>query len=449
MVNASSSRRSARRSRSSRTRVGRQQLGLAGAGEIAELGVGAGQREGGVGTGVVGAGPFGEAKGDRRLGEEQGPGAGDEIGGVDRTVHIELPGGATYRVDRPVHGDEAGGEATAADRAQVPGRRGRQHRMGELHGGVSAAALHADEAPPLHLGEGLGRHHRRQDLEPQRLAEHQGGESIEGGVAEAAEVLVDEIGEPGRHVDVTAPHPHPADVDEAALLLAVAHDLGEVPGIAARLRPQQLHHGRADLAVEALSQERGRPGRVERPDVDRLEQPVLPQRGHGVGRRLTAADGRHHRSRAARHEAEHGGRRVLVEQVGVVDDEHGRARPAALAQPAGDGAQHEGGMQRRQVLGEQARQRPERHRPAGAGGHDPVHVAAARRQRVGGVPDERRLPHPGVAEDHRTATVERCGELEQRVLPGDQRRAHPQILAAPCHRCRGFPVNEPGRRPVA
>lgn len=77
----------------------------------------------------------------------------------------------------------------------------------------------------------------------------------------------------------------------------------------------------------------------------------LPQRTQCVGTRFSHPYGGQDASGAARHQAEQSHSRVVIEQVGIVDDDQRRTPPTEFTLATNDGAKDQRGMQGAEVGG--------------------------------------------------------------------------------------------------
>jgi hypothetical protein len=139
-----------------------------------------------------------------------------------------------------------------------------------------------------------------------------------------------------------------------------------------------------------------------------------------VGRRLAGAHRCQDPARSAGHEAEQGGRGVIVEQVGVVDDDERPARPASLVRASCDRREHDRWMQRVALVGDEHRQGAEGNRPAGFGGDHTLHAIACVVHALGSGACERGLAHScGTEQDGARALGDGSDQVPQLPLSCD------------------------------
>ena len=177
-------------------------------------------------------------------------------------------------------------------------------------------------------------------------------------------------------------------------------------------------------------------------DLDPHRQLVLPQRHHRVGGRLATADRDDDTGRARRREQVHQRRRGVVEQVGVVDPDHGRAPAPSVARGPEDGVEGE------------ARAGPGSRPPAALGGHEVGERRRATRSRPSRVAathcacapartrPRRRPPGRGASCPLRTRRPAR----PRRDAAPHRARAPPRRPAPPGARPRGRPRSRRGPR---
>ncbi len=351
----------------------RQGLGVTGGIDLSELGVGVGEQERAERRRIVGQSPFDKAPSQHRLGEEHRRRAGAEHVDVGRVTDVELPHRPADDVGAAARsGTERVGEASSAGGSQAVRRRRRHHRMGEPVPRDPVALAGGDDLAGLQLGDAGFRRDVLERGERKRFAEDESAEGVEAGGIQSVEAPVEKFSQPGRNGEVAAPDPHAVLVDKAMVRPGVMRQLAQVERVPPGVLPQHAGRAGGNLATEHRAEELLRRRAIERSDLVVGDEAVLPQGVHGVRRGLARTHGCHDPHRTGTDEAEQRRRRVVVEQMGVVDDEQGRRHSAELVLAPADRGQHEGRVQRDDVGGQHRRERTERDRAAGVSGDHPL-----------------------------------------------------------------------------
>ncbi|KUF18795.1 hypothetical protein AT728_07065 [Streptomyces silvensis] len=306
--------------------------------------------------------------------------------GVDRAVGVELPARPGQRVRRgPGAGvEQGGGDAAAPQPGQPLAHGGAQHRPAEADQKLLLAVHHAYEPLVLQVlqtFDDVGGD-RFQSGHGQRLAEGDGRQRVLVGEAEAAQLVVEQLGEPGRHRQRAAPPPQAALRHQAARHPGVPHQFGQEQRIAAGPAVQQVHGGLRHLAVHQAAYESGGARAAERRQVEAFQIAVLPQRDHGARRGRSRDPGtgprRDHEGHPALGREPQGERRApVVQLVHVVHDEHRRALPGAAVERGAQRGERAGVVEP-VARAEQTAEGAEGNVPAGFRGGGPHHLEARR-----------------------------------------------------------------------
>ena len=103
-----------------------------------------------------------------------------------------------------------------------------------------------------------------------------------------------------------------------------------------------------------------RPGELGDREVD--QEPVAAELDEAVGQRASFELGHDQRDRPSGHRLDEGVRRALVEEVRIVDDEHGVRAPPRSAKLVGDPSDRPGAVRRARLVAEERREHPEGNR---------------------------------------------------------------------------------------
>lgn len=218
-------------------------------------------------------------------------------------------------------------------------------------------------------------------------------------------------------------------------------ELPQIQHIALAELPQPLDRPLIDVPAEYRGHQRfGFPLR-QGLKFQSLEMLVFPQRGHRIGYGFAAAHRRHQRRPPLQHKLIHQQSRQIVEQVRIVDRDHGRPAPAddPIHGPAHDGL-------RITRLGHQTRERAQRHRPRALGRTHPAHERTAAAFQRNSFPGEPGLTDPGATRQHHPAcapTSAHRGLDERQLLRATGQRPRPHRA----HRCPvdgHFDCTQPG-----
>ena len=216
------------------------------------------------------------------------------------------------------------------------------------------------------------------------------------------------------------------------------HQLAEEEHVALAADGEVRHGGPVDRAAQHRLEELGdRPG-VEPDELEPLDDTVLPQGRHRLGRHLAGAEGGQDEGRVAPGQLVDERGRGVVEQVGVVDHEgeapalgpfeERRRRPAEQVGPVVDAS-------RLTVVGgrEQRGEGPEREGGGRSGGGHPGGAHAGRLGQPKGLQGEPGFPDPGRAGDHHPGRVGPGDEIVQPVQLGGASDERPVLGAFPPH----------------
>ncbi len=244
-------------------------------------------------------------------------GAVEEQRSLDRTSTIEPPQRETQDVVAAAQPDafEPVGEGAAlSSRAGPPHRGGHDlaiERMCQHRDGTIAALLDGDNPSVLESLEpdDIGCRLEQGELDRPSDREHLHDGRLR--VVQAAESPLDQLGESARWNRRARGPPDGAVAGQITGFDTAKDELPQVQRVAARPTQQVAERNRIDGAAEDRLGQVGRPGSIERSQVDSLREAVLPE---------PREDGRYGSSRSDRHH--HGGDAVADRQV----DERGRMR---------------------------------------------------------------------------------------------------------------------------
>ena len=297
--------------------------------------------------------------------------------------------------------------------------------MVESDGEILTVLDDPHQACLLGMLDGLGAGEVLEQVEVERLAQGEQLQSVQHWVGQSVEAAVEQRGQLLGDPHPSAQLPDTVVVTQRARIQRTVDEMVQVERVPAGRLPDQVRGQPLEVTAEDGFHQRDALFLRERQQVEPGEVTVLPQRHDGVGDRLAAADGRDDVRRPVEDQLVQQGRGELVEQVCVVDSDHGR--------PVGDKRGPRGRDERHRVAGgrvaDQVRERPERHAARRLRARDPAHTL----QRARHLTRERRLPHTGVAGEHdaarATPTGDRRPDRVELGLPPHQRPpAHDQSL---------------------
>ena len=200
--------------------------------------------------------------------------------------------------------------------------------------------------------------------------------SARSAVVEAAEPGLDDLDQPVRGDGGADEPPDPPVVAQRAVVEAAHDELPEEQGVSLAAdgqadRRRRVHRATQDRAEQILDDRGAQTGQLET-----LGQTVLPEADDRVGGRLTAPDRGQEKGVVALHHLVDQRGRGVVEEVGVVHQQHETPALGPLHERAGQPAQQLGpAVDHTGRLGagggEQRREGPERQGSGRAGGRDP------------------------------------------------------------------------------
>jgi hypothetical protein len=366
-----------------------RQLGIGGAGQADERGC---QRQPRLEPAAGGHGRPGQRRGQRQVDQRGGlmSGCRQEIG-MRRRVSVKPERGAAQRVVTPPASGL--GQCLRDPPPEPPGPQSADPRLLNLP--VERMSKPALQPSPVG-GHGnqtasLDLFHRRGAGEPghqryaQGFAEGENLDNLALVVRQSPNASLDQLDQPLGEPRLPRPPPHPGDVGQPTVLELAVYQLSQIQRIAPGDGPEGLHCGAVHRAGERSVQQLPSLVPRQRLHLQPAQMPVLPQRGHRIGRRLTRAHGQHNCRRPAHRQLvqQHGA--DVVQQMRVIDG-HDHARATCAGHEHFGGSRHEPrriGVDRTQQPGKSAqRQRPPRGRGDGPSRHrtTPLRI----RQRLAG-----------------------------------------------------------------